>query len=344
MWRRQFRTRRMLRQHRKKGKRWVCSQLFALTHVMNCRLSLTLNNHTRIDIMEQKQREQKEAILIQEDEHKKLLEELETCRLDAIKEVGKMREEFNVCLRELKEKSSSQELSLKQELKLLREHNESLACELEDQKLQITADGKTNDEEVTNLTLKLHEGQEQYDLVNNELAALETNLQEALSELDTLRDLVNVLETKIDKTKDDTSKEVKQMKNNADQWRKKVAACEDKLKESLTRHSKLATENSQFSEKLSRAEAVIAKLSANLSESMEQANGFEEIAKKLEKSKKIEKVTRMEIAQLRSEIARKNSNEKHLEDHVASLEEQVNKLVSDYESKLEKHSAKIGIR
>lgn len=329
----------------------MCSQLFALTHVMKSRLSLTLNNHTRIDIMEQKQREQKEAISIQENENKKLLEELETCRLDAIKEVGKMREEFNVCLTELKEKSSSQELSLKQELKLLREQSKLLALELEERKLQIAADGKTSDEEVTNLTLKLHEGQEQYDLVNNELveikasyAALETNLQEALSESDTLRDLVNVLETKIDATKEDTSKEVKQMKNNADQWRKKVAACEDKLKESLTRHSKLATENNQLSEKLTRAEAVIAKLSANLSESMEQANGFEEIAKKLEKSKKIEKVTRMEIAQLRSEIARKNSNEKHLEDHVASLEEQVNKLVSDYESKLEKQSAKIRTR
>ena len=311
---------------------------------MKSRLSLTLNNHTRIDIMEQKQREQKENISIQENENKKLLEELETCRLDAIKEVGKMREEFNVCLTELKEKSSSQELSLKQELKLLREQSKLLALELEERKLQIAADGKTFDEEVTNLTLKLHEGQEQYDLVNNELveikasyAALETNLQEAISESDTLRDLVNVLETKIVATKEDTSKEVKQIKINADQWRKKVAACEDKLKESLTRHSKLATENNQLSEKLTRAEAVIAKLSANLSESMEQANGFEEIAKKLEKSKKIEKVTRLEIAQLRSEIARKNSNEKHLEDHVASLEEQVNKLVSDYESKLEKH-------
>lgn len=311
---------------------------------MKSRLSLTLNNHTRIDIMEQKQREQKEAISIQENENKKLLEELETCRLDAIKEVGKMREECNVCLTELKEKSSSQELSLKQELKLLREQSKLLALELEERKLQIAADGKTFDEEVTNLTLKLHEGQEQYDLVNNELveikasyAALETNLQEAISESDTLRDLVNVLETKIVATKEDTSKEVKQIKINADQWRKKVAACEDKLKESLTRHSKLATENNQLSEKLTRAEAVIAKLSANLSESMEQANGFEEIAKKLEKSKKIEKVTRLEIAQLRSEIARKNSNEKHLEDHVASLEEQVNKLVSDYESKLEKH-------
>ena len=308
---------------------------------MKSRLSLTLNNHTRIDIMEQKQREQKEAISIQENENKKLLEELETCRLDAIKEVGKMREEFNVCLTELKEKSSSQELSLKQELKLLREQSELLALELEERKLQIAADGKTFDEEVTNLTLKLHEGQEQYDLVNNELveikasyAALETNLQEAISESDTLRDLVNVLETKIVATKEDTSKEVKQIKINADQWRKKVAACEDKLKESLTRHSKLATENNQLSEKLTRAEAVIAKLSANLSESMEQANGFEEIAKKLEKSKKF---LRLEIAQLRSEIARKNSNEKHLEDHVASLEEQVNKLVSDYESKLEKH-------
>lgn len=329
----------------------MCSQLFALTHVMKYRLSLTLNNHTRIDIMKQKQREQKEAISIQENENKKLLEELETCRLDAIKEVGKMREEFNVCLTELKEKSSSQELSLKQELKLLREQCKLLALELEERKLQIAADGKTSDEEVTNLTLKLHEGQEQYDLVTNELveikasyAALETNLQEALSESDTLRDLVNVLETKIVATIEDTSKEVKQMKNNADQWRKKVAACEDKLKESLTRHSKLATENNQLSEKLTRAEAVIAKLSANLNESKEQANGFEEIAKKLEKSKKIEKVTRMEIAQLRSEIARKNSNEKHLEDHVASLEEQVNKLVSDYESKLEKQSAKIRIR
>ena len=48
-----------------------------------------------------------------------------------------------------------------------------------------------------------------------------------------------------------------------------------------------------------------------------------------------ENALRVEMAQLRSEVARKKSNEKHLEDHVASLEEQINELVSEYESKLQ---------
>ena len=94
-------------------------------------------------------------------------------------------------------------------------------------------------------------------------------------------------------------------------------------------------ENSQLSEKLSEAEAEI----AQLKELAERASNNTDSVNKLEKYKKNEKVLRMELAQLRSELARKNSKEKHLEDHVTSLEEQVNKLVADYESKLQKQHA-----
>ncbi len=213
--------------------------------------------------MEQTRKEQEEAIKFQDDENKNLLKELETCRINAIKEVAKIKDGFNESLAEVIENGSCHEELLKQQLNRLREQSESLTLQLEEQNHLIAAGAKSKEE--------------------LELAVEKLELE--------LRDR---------------------------QW------------EINEKYSGLTQENSQLSEQLRDAEKEI----AQLKKLMEQSD-YEDLAKRLEKKVKSEKALRVEVAQLRSEIARKKSNEKHLEDHVASLEEQINELVSEYESKLQ---------
>ncbi len=218
--------------------------------------------------MEQIKNEQCEAIKLQDEEHKKLLQDLENCRVDAIKEVTKLKDEFAENLAEVMEKGSCHEGLLNKQLKQLEKQSESLTFELEERIHQIAAERESKQE-------------------------LELDLQKISLEL-------------------------------------------QENQKKLEQYSRLTNENSKLSERLRDAENEI----AQLKELMEKSN-HDELAKKLEKKVKSEKALRVEMAQLRSEVARMNSNEKHLEDHVASLEEQINEMVSDYESKLRLQATKV---
>ena len=194
-----------------------------------------------------------------------MIKELETCRINAIKEIAKIKDGFNESLAEVMENGSCHEELLKQQLKQLREQSESLSLQLEERNHQIAAGGKFKQE-------------------------LELTVEKLSLEL------------------------------------------QDRQREINEKYSGLTTENSQLSEQLRDAEKEIEQLKE--SKLMEHSD-YEDIAKRLEKKVNSEKALRVEMAQLRSEVARKKSNEKHLEDHVASLEEQINELVSEYESKLQ---------
>ena len=61
---------------------------------------------------------------------------------------------------------------------------------------------------------------------------------------------------------------------------------------------------------------------------------YDDLQKMLKKKMNSEKKLRGELAQKKQMIAILQSNEKALEEHIASLEEQINKLVNSYESKL----------
>lgn len=215
--------------------------------------------------MEKTKKEQQEAIKLQDDENKTLMKELETCRINAIKEVAKIKDEFNESLAEVMENGSCHEELLKQQLNQLREQSKSLSLQLEEQNHQIAAGEKSKQE-------------------------LELTVEKLSLEL------------------------------------------QDRQREINEKKSGLTKENSQLSEQLRAVEKEIAQLKELKST---EHPDYEDIAKRLEKKAKSEKALRVEMAQLRSEVARKKSNEKHLEDHVASLEEQINELVSEYESKLQ---------
>lgn len=215
--------------------------------------------------MEQTKKEQQEAIKLQDDENKTLMKELETCRINAIKEVAKIKDEFNESLAEVMENGSCHEELLKQQLNQLREQSKSLSLQLEERNHQTAAGEKSKQE-------------------------LELTVEKLRLEL------------------------------------------QDRQREMNEKNSGLTKENSQIGEQLRDAEKEIVQLKELKST---EHPDYEDIAKRLEKKAKSEKALRVEMAQLRSEVARKKSNEKHLEDHVASLEEQINELVSEYESKLQ---------
>jgi chromosome segregation ATPase len=215
--------------------------------------------------LEQTKKEQQEAIKLQDDENKTLMKELETCRINAIKEVAKIKDEFNESLAEVMENGSCHEELLKQQLNQLREQSKSLSLQLEERNHQTAAGEKSKQE-------------------------LELTVEKLRLEL------------------------------------------QDRQREMNEKNSGLTKENSQISEQLRDAEKEIVQLKELKST---EHPDYEDIAKRLEKKAKSEKALRVEMAQLRSEVARKKSNEKHLEDHVASLEEQINELVSEYESKLQ---------
>jgi len=215
--------------------------------------------------LEKTKKEQQEAIKLQDDENKTLMKELETCRINAIKEVAKIKDEFNESLAEVMENGSCHEELLKQQLNQLREQSKSLSLQLEERNHQTAAGEKSKQE-------------------------LELTVEKLRLEL------------------------------------------QDRQREMNEKNSGLTKENSQISEQLRDAEKEIVQLKELKST---EHPDYEDIAKRLEKKAKSEKALRVEMAQLRSEVARKKSNEKHLEDHVASLEEQINELVSEYESKLQ---------
>lgn len=209
--------------------------------------------------MEQIKNEQYEAIKLQEDENKKLVQELENCRVDAIKEITKLKDGFAETLAEAMEKGSRHEELLNEQLKQFEKQIDSLTLELEERDRHIAAERESKQE-------------------------LELALEKISSE----------------------------------------------LQESLLKQEKfsgLTTENNELNGRLKDAEKEIARLEE-----------FEDLSKRQEKKVKSEKALRVQIAQLQSTIAHKNSNEKHLKDHVASLEEQINELVSEYESKLQLQS------
>ena len=60
-----------------------------------------------------------------------------------------------------------------------------------------------------------------------------------------------------------------------------------------------------------------------------------ELKEVLQQNKKTEIQLRGELAHKRQQVAISESNEKHLREHITSLEAQIDKLINDYESKLE---------
>ena len=90
--------------------------------------------------------------------------------------------------------------------------------------------------------------------------------------------------------------------------------------------------------KLRAAEEGNAELEKTLEELRRKENQLNELKETLQQKTKNEIQMRGELAHKKQQMTIAESNEKHLQEHVTSLEAQIDKLISDYESKLEEMS------
>ena len=145
---------------------------------------------------------------------------------------------------------------------------------------------------------------------------LESSLNKATSESESLRQTVKYLTSQVDN--------LKQEVGEAEEMKKKLKECEEKLELSLQRQSSLLEDNTK---------RILSSYSTKQLESSNNSD-YDEVVQKLDKKVKSERVLRGELAQKKQMIGILESNEKHMEEHIASLEEQINKLVEDYEARL----------
>ena len=144
---------------------------------------------------------------------------------------------------------------------------------------------------------------------------LEASLNKATSESESLRQTVKCLTSQVDNLKQEVG---------AEEMKKKLKECEEKLELSLHRQSSLLEDNTK---------RILSSYSTKQLESSNNSD-YDEVVQTLNKKVKSERVLRGELAQKKQMIGILESNEKHMEEHIASLEEQINKLVEDYEARL----------
>jgi len=156
----------------------------------------------------------------------------------------------------------------------------------------------------------------------------DSKVKECKESLLARRNTIEKLTAQLDALRQNCNEEV-------DQWSKKFKECKDELTESshkleisVSRQSLLVDEKEQLVEKLQAEERENAALQQERSECAD-------LTTRLDKKTKGERALRREVVQKKQLIATLQSNEKHLEEHVVSLEEQIDKLVLEYESKLQ---------
>ena len=131
---------------------------------------------------------------------------------------------------------------------------------------------------------------------------------------------------------------------------KEVASLQDKIKalqtevESLgeSKESDWTKQREEYEIKLEGEKQAAEKEIVALKKSLDEIQGNEtqlaQLKDELMQKTKAEIELRGELAHKKQQMIISESNEKHLEEHVASLESQIDKLISDYESKLEEMS------
>ena len=252
-------------------------------------------------------------------------------QLDSMKDELKMMEEkigldveLKQSLKSALKESAIEAESLKEKMHRLQEQSNAAEKLINDLEESFSSAKKSTEEQAS----KKHE--------------LETALREKSTEMEFLQETIKRLEAQVNKLKKDISEEASRIKSSETGWSTKarenedeLAEVKDKLKFSSSRHAVLQREKSDLAEKLSEVERENASLKSSLDQtSAAKTSEYDDLQKMLKKKMNSEKKLRGELAQKKQLIAILQSNEKALEEHIASLEEQINKLVNSYESKL----------
>ena len=156
----------------------------------------------------------------------------------------------------------------------------------------------------------------------DKIVKLNASLEEKAAEAVALEDKVKMLQAEVEKANERKS-------SNESEWTRQCEEYTTKLKE----------EKQLTVTKLSAAEKENDELTKSLEELRTKESELADVKETLKRNTKIEIHLRGELAHKKQQVTISESNEKHLAEHVASLEAQIDKLVSDYESKLEEMSS-----
>mmetsp|Transcript_8089 Transcript_8089/g.13335 ORF Transcript_8089/g.13335 Transcript_8089/m.13335 type:complete len:318 (+) Transcript_8089:2-955(+) len=157
------------------------------------------------------------------------------------------------------------------------------------------------------------------------IARLDASLREKVAEAATLQDKIKTLQAEIENLKQTFTVE-------------KESNEREKAKQREEYESKVAEEKQQRVAKLRAAEEENEELKKSLEELHRKESQLVELTDTLQQKTKNEIQLRGELAHKKQQMTIAESNEKHLQEHVASLEAQIDRLISDYEAKLEELS------
>ncbi len=193
----------------------------------------------------------------------------------------------------------------------------SVRTKLEEDKQSLVDKLSTLEQENTELKESLTEarGRECHDVEHKEqsckIKELDALVQEKTAEATSLQDKIKTIEAGIEELNQNRKREAEE------------------------REFKLEEEKKLTAERLSAAEEENAELKDSLERCRCKESQLAELKQVLQQTKKTEIQLRGELAHKRQQVAISESNEKHLREHITSLEAQIDKLINDYESKLE---------
>lgn len=160
------------------------------------------------------------------------------------------------------------------------------------------------------------------------IVELDARVQEKASEAALLQDKLKMLQADIEKLNQSRHMEAGERRSDESKLERQREVYKVKLEEekklTVARLGAAENENAELKDSLAKLNSEDTQL-AGLKEALQQ-------------SKKNEIQLRGELAHKKQQIAISESNKKHLEQHIASLEVQIDNLIADYESKLEEKS------
>lgn len=264
---------------------------------------------------------------LQDEKKRKLAQELERARIDSLKTrkaYERDLEGYTLKLQKYEEQSiSNGEIKVELEISL-----QEYLSKVDTLRIELRQNKEINQELKETLTESSSQVESLERLKQELITSLQANSVECKESLQEKCETLERLEAQIVALRQNHNEEV-------GHWSKKAKECKDELKQinhkldiSVSRQSLLAKESEQLADKLQAERRDNASFQQEKSECTD-------LTAKLDKKTKDEKALRREVVHKKQTIAILQSNEKHLEEHVSSLEDQIDKLVSEYESRLQ---------
>lgn len=251
------------------------------------------------------------------EEHRHKIVELETSILEKASEVTSLQHKIKILEAEIEQNKDAVEgrLSDKYEdkleemvekLRVVERENAELKESLAEARMRVCHDVEHKEQ-------------------GEKIARLDASLQEKVAEATTLQDKINTLQAEVQNLNqtliDEKESNVRENAKQREEYETKVA---DEKQQSVT--------------KLIAAEEENVELKKSLEELHRKESQLVELKETVQQKTKNEIQLRGELAHKKQQMTIAESNEKHLQEHVASLEAQIDKLISDYEAKLEELS------